>query len=158
MKVVQGKNTITVTATDKAGNQATATKEIYVYHQIVIKITIDNPVVTIDDVPQPALEAAPFMWQGRTMVPVRVIAEGLGAPVNYDAVTKAVTVILGNDTIFMKVDDKNATINGRSVLLDAPPLNRSGRVFIPVRFVSEAFKAEVTWDQATRTVTVMYKK
>jgi len=58
----------------------------------------------------------------------------------------------------MKVDDKNATINGRSVLLDAPPLNRSGRVFIPVRFVSEAFKAEVVWDQATRTVTVTYKK
>jgi hypothetical protein len=158
MKVVQGKNTITVIATDKAGNQSTATKEIYVYHKIVIKITIDNPVVTIDDVPQPPLEASPFMWQGRTMVPVRVIAEGLGATVNYDAVTKAVTVILGSDTIVMKVDDKNATINGRSVLLDAPPLNRSGRVFIPVRFVSEAFKAEVAWDQATRTVTVMYKK
>ncbi|MCE5222651.1 copper amine oxidase N-terminal domain-containing protein [bacterium] len=37
-------------------------------------------------------------------------------------------------------------------------MNRSGRVFIPVRFVSEAFKAEVVWDQATRTVTVTYKK
>jgi len=157
-KVVLGKNAITVTATDKAGNQATATRDIYVYHKIVIKITIDNPVALINDVPQPPLEASPFIWQGRTMVPVRLIAEGLGAQVNYDAPTKTVTVILGNDTIVMKIDDKYATINGKSVLLDAPPTIRSGRTFIPVRFVSEAFRAQVDWDAATRTVTVTYKK
>ena len=61
MKVVLGKNTITVTSTDKAGNQSTATKEIYVFHKIIIKITIDNPIATINDVSQPPLEAAPFI-------------------------------------------------------------------------------------------------
>ena len=65
---------------------------------------------------------------------------------DWDQASKTVTVVLNNDTIIMQVDNKYATINGRSVLLDAPPVIRSGRTFIPVRFVSEAFNALVDWD------------
>ena len=42
--------------------------------------------------------------------------------------------------------------------LDAPPVIRNGRTFVPLRFISEVFGAEVSWDQVTRTVTVVFDK
>ena len=76
-----GKNTVTVVAVDAAGNGATVTKEILVYKRMTIKLTIDNEEPMIDDEIQPPLEAAPFISGGRTMVPVRFIAEAYGANV-----------------------------------------------------------------------------
>jgi len=158
LKVALGKNTITIQSTDKAGNVATKSHNFYVYHKIVLNLTIDNPVILIDANAQPPLEYPPFIFQGRTYVPVRIISEALGAAVDYQAATKTVTVTLGGKVIVMMIDNPNATIDGKTVLLDAPPTIRQGRTFVPLRFISEAFGAEVLWDGATRTVTVNYLK
>jgi hypothetical protein len=58
----------------------------------------------------------------------------------------------------MQVGNPEALVNGKKVMLDAPPEIRSGRTFVPIRFISEAFGAIVEWDAATRTVTVIYEK
>jgi hypothetical protein len=158
LKVSLGKNTITIQSTDKAGNVATKTRDFYVYHKIVLNLTIDNRVILIDGIAQPELEHPPFITQGRTLVPIRIISEALGAKVDWDSVTKNVTITLNNKVIVMTIDKNNATIDGKQMLLDAPPTIRQGRTFVPLRFISEAFGAEVLWDAATRTVTVNYLK
>lgn len=156
--VTLGKNTITVEATDQAGNKSTATREIYVYHRLTLKLTIDNPVVMINDEAQPPLEAPPYISRGRTFVPVRIITEAFGANVEWEDSSKTVTITLGDKVVIMQVGNPEALVNGKKVLLDAPPEIRSRRTFVPIRFISEAFGAIVEWDAVTRTVTVIYEK
>ena len=117
IKVNLGKNTITVESTDLAGNNSIKTRDIYVYHRITMKLTIDNPVITINDQPQPPLEYPPFILQGRTLVPVRIISEGIGANVEWNAAAKTVTITLGSKTIVMTIDKHEVFVNGKQILL-----------------------------------------
>jgi hypothetical protein len=58
--------------------------------------------------------------------------------------------------VVMRVGDKNVTINGKTFTYDVAPLiiDPPGRVMVPVRLISEAFGCNVTWDEATQTVTI----
>jgi hypothetical protein len=61
------------------------------------ELTIDNQVATINGQPQ-KLDSAPVIINGRTLVPVRFVAEAFGAKVGWEQETKTVSVIL-DDTI-----------------------------------------------------------
>ena len=45
-------------------------------------------------------------------------------------------------------------VNGQTVTTDVPPQIIDGRVMVPIRFVSEALGATVSWDASQRTVVV----
>ncbi|MDF2570487.1 MAG: hypothetical protein K0R55_2091 [Sporomusa sp.] len=48
------------------------------------------------------------------------------------------------------------TVDGREVKLDEPPeIKPSGRTVVPVRAISEAFGADVKWDPASKTITIV---
>jgi hypothetical protein len=81
-------------------------------------------------------EAAPFISQGRTMIPLRVIAEALGAKVDWDEDTRTVMITARGETF--KLDDMGIIVNGRT--------------FVPVRYVSETLGAAVRWNEANKTV------
>lgn len=46
-------------------------------------------------------------------------------------------------------------INGKELKFDQPPVVRGGRLLVPLRAISEGLKAEVRWDPAAKTVTVV---
>jgi len=45
-------------------------------------------------------------------------------------------------------------IQGQKKTFDSPPILKNGRVFLPIRYISEYFGAQVGWDEQTKTVTV----
>jgi len=45
-------------------------------------------------------------------------------------------------------------INGASVTMDVAPEITGDRTMLPIRFVAQAFGAQVGWDAATQTVTI----
>ncbi|MCD6107236.1 MAG: copper amine oxidase N-terminal domain-containing protein, partial [Caldisericaceae bacterium] len=49
-----------------------------------------------------------------------------------------------------------ASVSGKKVLLDSPPLIVKGRTMVPLRFIAETLGAEVTWDEATKSITIIY--
>jgi hypothetical protein len=155
MAVKPGKNVITVVAIDQAGNSNTATLEILVYKRMTIKLTIDNSIPNIDGKDGDKLDAPPFISGGRTMVPVRFISEAFGAKVDYDAATKGITITLGDTVIAMQIGNTNVMVNGKSFTIDAPPMIKANRTFVPIRFISEILKATVTYDASTRVVTIV---
>ena len=60
-------------------------------------------------------------------------------------------------TLEFTIGDKNLYINEgaiRKTELDAPIYIKDGRTMVPVRAISEAFDAEVLWDDAERKVTI----
>jgi hypothetical protein len=63
---------------------------------IIIELWIDKPIAQINGVPTPidmaAPKLAPKIVSGRTFLPLRFVAENIGADVGYDAKTQTITV------------------------------------------------------------------
>ena len=97
-------------------------------------------------------DVPPAKINGRTMVPLRGIFEGLGAEVKWEAATMTITAKRGDTEVKLTLGDRNAYINGNLNTLDVPPAKVSGRTMVPLRFVGEAFKAEVKWVGATKSI------
>lgn len=92
----------------------------------------------------------------RILVPFRAISESLGIDVTWNQSTRQVTAIDKdtNKTVVFTIDNVNAIVNGKTVLLDAPPTLMSNRTLLPLRFFSETFGAKVRWEQVTRIANV----
>jgi hypothetical protein len=59
-----------------------------------------------------------------------------------------------NIIVKLQVGSKNAKINEKSVVLDAPPIVQNGRTLVPLRFIGEAFGAKIDWEASTRSITL----
>ncbi len=99
------------------------------------------------------LEAEAYIVSNRTVVPLRAIFERLGAEIKWDGATRTVTAIKGK-TIKLTINQSVAYVDGAEVPLSVPAMLIFDRTFVPLRFVSEALGAEVSFDGATRTVIV----
>lgn len=103
------------------------------------------------------MDVAPFIEGGRTYVPVRYLAYALGVPqsgVAWDDKAKTVTLTLGSAVVKLTVGKKELTLNGSQRAMDVAPKNVNGRVFLPARFVAEAFGYQVQWLEASREVLI----
>jgi len=104
------------------------------------------------------LDVAPFIISGRTVVPFRFIGEALRAEVSYEAETRTAIFTRGRRVVRIPIGGNTATIDGEEVKIDPPAIIKNGRTLVPLRFVSEAFSAEVEWDGDTRTIDIYYPK
>lgn len=90
---------------------------------------------------------------GRTMVPVRPIAEALGAEVEWKKESRQVVITTESDTIVLTLGSATAEVNGESVALPGgvPACVAScdgvERTLVPLRFVSEQLHAQVDWEK-----------
>ena len=96
--------------------------------------------------------------QGRTQAPARFIGEELGAVVTWDGIAKKATFERGSDILVLYVDKKDYTVNGERKQMDTVALNLEGRIFVPVRYVAEAFGATVDWEDSIKTVYITLTK
>ncbi|MCC8097059.1 MAG: phosphodiester glycosidase family protein [Eubacterium sp.] len=99
-------------------------------------------------------EAEPYIENGVTMVPLRVISEALEAEVSYESETKTVKISKGENTVLLVIGSSTAEINGETVTLQSPAVISDGRTMVPLRFAAEALEADVEWNGTTKTVTV----
>ena len=100
---------------------------------------------TVPDVP-------PVIKNGRTLVPVRVIAEGLGAEVEWNEKSRTAVITRGAQQLSLTLDSKKAVVNGKQVSLDTAPVIAKQRMLLPLRFVGESLGVTVGWDNSSRTV------
>ncbi|MBY0084777.1 copper amine oxidase N-terminal domain-containing protein [Brevibacillus brevis] len=99
-------------------------------------------------------DQAPIITQGRTLVPIRPIAESLGFEVKWNEQTRTVTINKGKDNIRLVVTQKIANKNGQTINLDVPAQIVNKRTVVPVRFIAEALSYKVEWDPKTQTVLI----
>ena len=100
-----------------------------------IPIYINNT-LAISDVP-------PFIEDGVTMVPIRVIASELGASVDWQS--PRVLINDGGREIILTIGNNTAVVNNADVLLSRSAEIRNGRTFVPLRFVAESLGASVNY-------------
>lgn len=91
-------------------------------------------------------KVVPVVEQGRTLVPLRFIAEAFGATVAWE-----------NDTVSIRLDGRDITmqpgfdymqVDGHDVALDVPAKILQERTYVPLRAVGEALNKEVFWDES----------
>ena len=90
-------------------------------------------------------DVPPILFQQRTLVPFRKIAEALGAQVNWSAQDRKVIVIKGDITIEIVVDNKTAKVNNTEITLDVPAKVYQNRTLVPLRFLAEALNTRVNY-------------
>ena len=95
---------------------------------------------------------------GRTMIPVRCLAEQMGADVSYDSTLKAARIVRAGVEIIMPIGSKTCTVNGEPFQMDVAPYIENGRTMIPARYVSELFGQNIQWISDTRTAAVTENK
>ena len=124
-------------------------------------VRTDLVALTLDGEPlehQGAPALVQYLGQdGRTLVPVRTVAEALGATVVWVPENRQVLLLRGEQTIVLTLGSASAAVDG--VTLDLPGGVPAGVVkwegkestMVPLRFVSEQLGAQVEWDNDTFT-------
>ncbi|MFJ7369401.1 stalk domain-containing protein [Lysinibacillus sp. NPDC098008] len=108
-----------------------------------IQIKIDHVLVKSD--------VAPEMTNNRTMVPLRVISENLGAQVHW----QDAKIILTSDKTVIQLQPNSHTIikNGQTAQLDVQPYIKNNRTFVPLRFIAETFGSQVHYSNGIVSIT-----
>ncbi len=117
-------------------------------HRIHLPLTVNiNGRPIISDVP-------PMMVLSRTMIPMRAAFEALEAEVMWNEVTKTAIATKGEIKVEITPNRNTMIVNGLEHPLDSPAFIYDERLMIPLRAVSEAFGAQVNWDQETKTADI----
>jgi hypothetical protein len=116
-----------------------------------ISVYIDDAKVTFG---QP-----PIIQEGRTLVPLRAIFEGLGMAVLWKQESKSIVASNDNVVINLQVGNTNASVGNDEagfieIELDTAPQNINSSVLVPVRFIGEASGSDVVWNNSTKSVMI----
>ena len=123
-----------------------------------IMMTVDSKTAFVQGISK-SLDAAPIIKNSRTLLPVRFLAENLGATVAWNDATKTATLATDDITIDVTINAKTMKVNGADVALDAPAIIESGRTYLPLRAIANALGVsndDIFWNDASKTVT-LYK-
>lgn len=99
-------------------------------------------------------DALPFIDSGRTLVPFRAVAEGLGADVAWDGKAQKVTVKKGERVVELTIGSNAVYVNGITVELDVPAKIVNGRTVIPLRFIGQSLDSTVEWIPEGRIIVI----
>ena len=122
--------------------------------------------VLFSDASAVTMDVAAQTVSGRTLVPIRFLAENLGCTVVWNGDTEPQTATVSNsDTTIVMQKSKTAsvysctvTVNGVSKTLDVPAQLIGGRTMVPVRFLSENLGYTVSYDGYTKGANVVDSK
>ena len=109
-----------------------------------------------------SMDTVPIIEEERTMLPIRFVADALGAEVKWDSGERKVTVNLKDTLVELWIDENTARVNGDYHMIDPdnpkvkPFIDTRGRTVLPLRFISETLGFKVNWSQARREVALLY--
>jgi N-acetylmuramoyl-L-alanine amidase len=101
-------------------------------------------------------EVAPRIVNDNTIVPVRIIAENIGAKVGWEDKSRKVTINKGDVSIELTINNPVVLVKGISTKLEVAPTIIDDKTMLPLRFIGEQLGVKFNWDELTRSVH-MYK-
>lgn len=101
---------------------------------------INNVVKTCD--------VAPVIINDRTMVPLRFVAENLGADVMWNDADKTVTIHMDGNVITMTIGQEIPGFGASPVIID-------DRTMVPISYIASSFGANVIWAAETKDVKII---
>lgn len=103
-------------------------------------------------------DTPPAAMAGRTLVPIRAVAEAMGYTVMWDGENQLVTLVPENEddnTVEFVINSSTYTVNDEKLELDVAALAVNGRTYIPLRAAAEAMGAMVSWDSSSNSAMIV---
>lgn len=100
-------------------------------------------------------DVAPVIKNNRVMLPIRFIAESLGAEVLWSAdAPDEVKIAKDGTEIVIFIGGDYALVNGEKINLDSSAFLENDRTYLPIRFVAESLGCTVEWNDETKSVKI----
>ena len=127
----------------------------------------DDTSVVVGDKLEFSEGAGPIIVDDRLMLPLRAVAEALDATIYWFNDEKRIQIVqydsllslqIGNTMMgCYKIIDGSPTLK-ETITMDVAATIYNDRTYVPVRAVSEAFSADIQWDNSNRTATIIPAK
>lgn len=104
-----------------------------------------------------SMDAAPFIENGRSFVPARYLALALGVPedkIIWSSSSSTLTLVRDDVTVSLAAGGNTIYIDDQPLTMDAAPVLRNDRTYLPARYIAEAFGYSVGWDEAVKAVLI----
>ena len=115
---------------------------------------VDNGVRTLK-----AMDTKPYIKGGRTMLPLRYVAEALGYKVAWLSETRTAVIMDIGLRVEIPVDSNFIIVNGVKYTSDVKPEMRKNRIMLPianiVRVLGLKDGKDILWDEVNRRVTII---
>lgn len=123
-----------------------------------IVLQIGSPYMNVNGKSVPLDESGdviPCVINSRTHLPLRKVAEELGAEVNWiGGADGKIQIVYGENEILLWLNSERAVANGTTHYMDSAPALISGKVFLPIRFIADELGWQVAWNGNNNTVTL----
>lgn len=122
-----------------------------------VQVIVDGQSVSFEE------GSEPFISQERTMIPLRSVTEAMDATVYWFDEDKRIQIVLYDTLLSIKIGMNQMSLykveEGKAVFknninLDAPAVIQNDRSYVPLRAIAEAFQAEVSWNNDTRSAII----
>ena len=116
-----------------------------------------------------SMDVKPIIENNRTMLPLRALAEILDAKVIWNDATRTASFTRDGLTALIQIDGNKIVLsNGKTIDLEAKPLNLNGRIYLPLVYVGQVFgltsgnadddkENDIEWKEESKTVTINIK-
>ena len=106
--------------------------------------------------------AAPMIKNSRTLVPVRIISEELGAEVTWNDTDRSVYIAKGDRSVLLRIDRNFVEYTAGGVksydLTDAAPQIVNDTTYVPIRLIGNALGVGIQWNKDSQTIAVNSKE
>ena len=100
------------------------------------------------------MDGAPYLANGRTMIPVRYVSEAFGIDGHNIAFEKGIVTLFAGNRIVQLTNGSNiALVNGVKFPMEQAVAIKEGRTYIPVGEVGRILGVNVNWNNETKTAT-----
>lgn len=99
------------------------------------------------------IDVAPIIINGRTLLPLRFVAEAVGSEVLWDENTKTVT-LTGTKKVAAVIGENELLVDDKKAELDTPAQIIGGRTLLPLRAIVEALGKKVTWEADKKIIII----
>jgi hypothetical protein len=125
--------------------------------RLILSPGFNNVVDLAGNVPDQIIDSPPVIQDGRTLIPIRLIAEALGAEIDWDNASEdrpmTIYLALNGETLSFPIGEVTPQL--AALGMDVPAQIINDRTMVPLRFVSEFFGAVVNWDNVTRNIEII---
>ena len=116
------------------------------------------------------MDVTPVIQNDRTMLPLRYVAEALGAEVEWDNSTRTARFTKDGLTASIQIDgDEIVLSNGKTIKMDSKPLNIKDRILVSVTNVANVFgmtnghtldgsDQDIEWNQNDKSATIYVRR
>lgn len=110
--------------------------------------------VVIGTSPMKFTTGKPYLEGYNVMVPIRELAEHLGAKADWNDKTRTATLSKDNDTVEITIGSLTAKVNGKPIPTGVPPVVRQDRLYMPIQFMAEALEVSYSYDSVKKIATI----